>query len=114
MERPRALHRTPTGSVRRNPQVRYPWPVPSLFSRKTASTQAADPEPQAAAVTEAERPGKGDGRDGRDSRDNGSATGKGYTPGKGRATAKRGIAGRRPVEAPPKTRREAYQIGRAS
>lgn len=34
---------------------------------------------------------------------------KGYTPGKGHATAKRGAAGRRSADAPPATRREAYR-----
>jgi hypothetical protein len=65
--------------------------VPSLFSRKSATTEVPEVEPEATAASpDSRRP-------------------KGYTPGKGRATAKRGAAARRPTEAPPTNRREAYR-----
>jgi len=71
----------------------YPSRVPSLFRRKSADlvTDAVDEANSVATETESPSP-------------------RAYTPGKGRATPKRGPAGARKVaEPPPKSRREAYQ-----
>jgi len=68
--------------------------VPSLFSRKSSTATAEESAP---AVTE----------------DTVVPRGKGYTPGKGRATSKRTAAGRRSSDAPPASRREAYKRQRS-
>ena len=69
----------------------YPSRVPSLFRRK--SNDLVDDAVSAVATDETS-----------------SATRKAYTPGKGKATPKRGpAAGRRVIEAPPQNRREAMR-----
>lgn len=75
----------------------YPSRVPSLFRRKSTDlvTDAVDEANSVATETEPK------------------LSPKAYTPGKGRATPKRGAVGARKVaEPPPKNRREAYQRDR--
>jgi DUF3043 family protein len=77
----------------------YPSRVPSLFRRKS-SDLVADAVDETSLTTEVDESAA-------------RATTKAYTPGKGRATPKRGPAGARKVaEPPPKNRREAYKRDR--
>ena len=82
------------------PGFGYPSRVPSLFRRKSTDL-VTDAVAETSVTTEvADEPA-------------GPATTKAYTPGKGRATPKRGAAGARKVaEPPPKNRREAYRRDR--